>query len=97
MSIHNLSVSVRRSDIATIKCSECDHSRMSDQVELSPEITSHKAIETMMRLPGLTRVRLSDKLVKQATELAADLGLRGGDTLYVAAAAQFNLPLATYD
>lgn len=58
---------------------------------------AHKIVRTLKELPGLVLVEMSYTLVQQATELAADLGLRGADAYYVAVANYLQIPLATYD
>ncbi len=40
---------------------------------------------------------MDQSLVQGASSLAADLGLRGADSFYVAVAARLNLPLITLD
>jgi predicted nucleic acid-binding protein len=58
---------------------------------------AHKVVRTLKELPGLVLIEMSSTLVRQATELAADLGLRGADAYYVAVATYLQIPLATYD
>ena len=58
---------------------------------------AHKATENLLRLPGLRIVEMDQPLVQEAARLAADLGLRGADSLYVALAARLNIPLLTLD
>jgi predicted nucleic acid-binding protein len=58
---------------------------------------ARNAIDSLTRLPGLRLVEMDQPIVKEATRLAADLGLRGADSFYVAVAARLNLPLATLD
>jgi predicted nucleic acid-binding protein len=48
-------------------------------------------------LPGLRLVEMDNELVHEAACLAAELGLRGADSIYVAVALQLNLPLVTFD
>jgi len=60
-------------------------------------ILAYKTVKTLQELPGLTLLEMSYTLVQRATELAADLGLRGADVYYVAAAAFLHVPLATLD
>ncbi len=60
-------------------------------------ILAHKVVETLQELPGLTLLEMNYTLVERATELAADLGLRGADAYYVAAAVFLQAPLATLD
>lgn len=61
-----------------------------------PQLGRH-AIEGLLGLPSLRLVDMDQTLVRHAARLAADFGLRGADSLYVAVAARLNLPLATLD
>jgi predicted nucleic acid-binding protein len=56
-----------------------------------------KAITQLENLPGLRLVEMDNELVRQAAKLAAELGLRGADSMYVAVARQLDLPLVTFD
>jgi predicted nucleic acid-binding protein len=56
-----------------------------------------KAVELVERLPGLQLVEMEDSLLHEAARLAAELGLRGADSTYVAVAARLDLPLITLD
>ncbi len=56
-----------------------------------------RAITQLERLPGLRLVDMDNKLVREAARLAAELGLRGADSLYVATARQLGIPLVTFD
>jgi len=58
---------------------------------------ARNAIDRLARLPGLRLVEMDHPIVQEAARLAADLGLRGADSFYVAVAARLNLPLATLD
>ena len=58
---------------------------------------SKRAITQLERLPGLRLVDMDHELVREAARLAAELGLRGADSLYVATARQLGLPLVTFD
>ena len=58
---------------------------------------ARNAIDSLMRLPRLRLVEMDQPLVQDAARLAADLGLRGADSFYVAVAARLNLPLVTLD
>ena len=49
------------------------------------------------RLPHLTLVTLDPALARQATEVAANYRLRGGDAVYVAVALRFGSTLITLD
>ena len=55
------------------------------------------AIDRLARLPGLTLVDMDKPLVQNAALLAADPGLRGADSFYVAVAVRLDLPLVTLD
>jgi predicted nucleic acid-binding protein len=56
-----------------------------------------KAIEQIQNLPGQQLVEMEDLLLQEAAHLAAQLGLRGADSIYVALAARLELPLMTLD
>src|SRR6266545_1853808 len=56
-----------------------------------------KAIEQVQNLPGLQLVEMDHSLLLESAQLAAELGLRGADSTYVAAAARLDLPLITLD
>ena len=56
-----------------------------------------KAIDAIQSLPGLQLVEMEGALVREAAHLAAELGLRGADSMYVAVAARLELPLLTLD
>jgi predicted nucleic acid-binding protein len=56
-----------------------------------------KAIEQVQSLPGLQLIEMEHALVRDAAQLAAELGLRGADSTYVAVAARLDLPLITLD
>jgi predicted nucleic acid-binding protein len=58
---------------------------------------ARNAIASLIHLPGLRLVEMDQSLVQGASRLAADLGLRGADSFYVAVAARLNLPLITLD
>ena len=55
------------------------------------------AIEQVQSLPGLQLVEMENLLLQEAAQLAAQLGLRGADSTYVALAARLDLPLMTLD
>ncbi len=48
-------------------------------------------------LPGLRLVEMDNRLMSDAACLAAELGLGGTDSVYVALANQPDLPLVTFD
>ena len=56
-----------------------------------------KAIEQVQSLPGLQLIEMEHTLLREAAQLAAELGLRGADSTYVAAAVRLDLPLMTLD
>ena len=56
-----------------------------------------RAVEYLENLPGLRLVEMDRRLLDQAAHLAAELGLRGADSTYVAVARRLNIPLATLD
>lgn len=56
-----------------------------------------KAVEAIQSLPGLQLVEMEPALVHEAAKLAAELGLRGADSIYVAVASRLELPLFTLD
>jgi len=56
-----------------------------------------QAIHQLEQLPGLRLVEMDNELILAAARLAAELGLRGADSVYVAVASQLNLPLVTFD
>jgi len=56
-----------------------------------------KAVEQIQNLPGLQLVDMEHSLLREAAQLAAELGLRGADSTYVAVAARLDLPLMTLD
>ena len=56
-----------------------------------------KAIEQLQSLPGLQLVEMEHSLLQDAAQVAAELGLRGADSTYVAVAARLDIPLITLD
>jgi len=56
-----------------------------------------KAVEFVRDLPGLQLVEMENSLLHEAAQLAAELGLRGADSTYVAVAVRLDLPLMTLD
>jgi predicted nucleic acid-binding protein len=58
---------------------------------------AHLAMERLESLPGLRLVEMDHVLLCAAANLAAELGLRGADSIYVAVASRLDLPLATLD
>jgi len=56
-----------------------------------------QALDNLQSLTGLRLVQMDQPIVQDASRLAASLGLRGADSVYVAVAARLNLSLATLD
>lgn len=56
-----------------------------------------RAIAALEQLPGIRLIEMERNLVAEAAELAASLGLRGADAVYVAGAEYLHLPLCTLD
>jgi predicted nucleic acid-binding protein len=56
-----------------------------------------KVIEQVENLPGLHLVEMDNSLLREAAKLAAEFGLRGADSTYVAVATRLDLPLMTLD
>jgi predicted nucleic acid-binding protein len=56
-----------------------------------------KAIEQLQNLPGLQLIEMEHSLIQEAAQLAAELGLRGADSVYIAVAGRLDVPLATLD
>jgi predicted nucleic acid-binding protein len=48
-------------------------------------------------MPSLSLAGIDQQLIDTATDLAANLGLRGADALFVALALQMSIPLVTFD
>jgi len=55
------------------------------------------AMQMLLRMPALRIVHVERRLGMSAAQLAADLGLRGADAVYVALAQQLAVPLITWD
>ena len=60
-------------------------------------VLGRQATHQLENLPGLRLVEMDNELIHDAAILAADLGLRGADSVYVAVASQLRLPLITID
>lgn len=58
---------------------------------------ARKAVKELETLPGLRLVEMNNALLLEAASLAADLGLRGADSVYVATAKRLGVPLVTFD
>lgn len=56
-----------------------------------------RVITQLESLTGMRLVEMDNELMHEAASLAAELGLRGADSVYVAIAHQLNLPLVTFD
>jgi predicted nucleic acid-binding protein len=56
-----------------------------------------QAARQVARWPALELVPQDDALIALATQIAAELSLRGADAIYVAAAKQRDRPLVTWD
>jgi predicted nucleic acid-binding protein len=56
-----------------------------------------KAFRDLQSLPGLRITEMDSALMQEAAVLAAGLGLRGADSIYVASAKQLAVPLLTLD
>jgi predicted nucleic acid-binding protein len=56
-----------------------------------------RSLDRLQNLPGLRLVELGQPIIEVASRIAAELGLRGADSIYVAVATQLNLPLVTLD
>jgi predicted nucleic acid-binding protein len=58
---------------------------------------AQRAADKLESLPGLRLVEMDRALLQEAARLAAELGLRGADAVYVAVASHLNIPLVTLD
>ena len=58
---------------------------------------ARQAVQHLQRMRTLRLVALDRRLGQAASQLAADLGLRGADATYVAIADQLKIPLLTWD
>ena len=58
---------------------------------------AERAVEAVLRLPGLRLVPVDDVLARSAAGLAGRLRLRGADAIYIATAATLRQPLVTWD
>jgi predicted nucleic acid-binding protein len=56
-----------------------------------------QAVEQIQQLTNFRLVPIDHRLGLLATELAVDLQLRGADAIYVAIAAQLDIPLVSWD
>ncbi len=55
------------------------------------------ALNELLTLPYLRLLPMDRQLIEEAAEIAISLGLRSGDSFYVAVARQLNVPLVTFD
>jgi predicted nucleic acid-binding protein len=58
---------------------------------------ARRAVDAVLRLPGLRLVAVDEALARAGARLAGRLRLRGPDAVYVATAAILRLPLVTWD
>ncbi len=61
-----------------------------------PEL-ANRALNHLLKLPGLRLVALDRRLGKAAALLAASAALRGADAVYAALAQHLSIPLVTWD
>lgn len=61
-----------------------------------PDTALHTA-NTLEQLPSAAFIAMDSTLMKEATNIAARLGIRGADAIYVAVAKQLDIPLLTLD
>lgn len=62
----------------------------------SAQLAKRAAIQ-LQSLPGFRLVEMDNLLLQKAAQLAAELGLRGADSIYVAVASHLEVPLVTLD
>lgn len=58
---------------------------------------AHQIATHLYSMPGMNLTPVDQQLINTATDLAANLGLRGADSLFVALAQQLSIPLVTFD
>lgn len=58
---------------------------------------ARRAVDAMLRVPGLRLVPVDDVLARMAARLARRLRAREADAIYITAAATLRLPLVTWD
>lgn len=61
------------------------------------ERRARQALNELLTFPYLRLVPIDQQLIEDAAEIAVTLGLRSGDSFYVAVAKQLNVPLVTFD
>ncbi|HSH80031.1 MAG TPA: type II toxin-antitoxin system VapC family toxin [Herpetosiphonaceae bacterium] len=57
----------------------------------------HAAVQQLLVIPRVRLVPVTDELADYAATLAAELRLKGADAVYLAVAAEFGMPLVTWD
>ncbi len=60
-------------------------------------VTARRAVRHLLALPHVQIVEPGPRLMWRATLLAATVGLRGADAVYVAVAHQYRMALVTWD
>lgn len=60
-------------------------------------ILAERVVQNLQALPGLRLIEMNQTVVMAAVKLAASCSMRGADSIYVAIAQQFNIPLTTLD
>ncbi|HEX8230839.1 MAG TPA: type II toxin-antitoxin system VapC family toxin [Chloroflexia bacterium] len=58
---------------------------------------ARRALNELLTIPYLRLLPIDQQLVEDAAEIAISLGLKSGDSFYVAVAKQLNIPLVTFD
>lgn len=58
---------------------------------------AERAVKNLQALPGLRLIEINQSVIQTAAQLAANSGMRGADSVYVAVAHQLGIPLATLD
>jgi predicted nucleic acid-binding protein len=58
---------------------------------------ARRALEVLDPLPNLTLAPVDDRLAAEAADLAAELGIKGADAVYLATAWMFDAALVTLD
>ena len=65
--------------------------------ETGDAVLARQTVHWLYALPELQRYPLDEALTQLAADVAVDLALRGADAVYVALAAQLQLPFITWD
>lgn len=63
----------------------------------NPQVDARNAVSRIYSLSIMRLVPMDQTLVDEATDLAADHGIRGADAMFVAVSRQLGLPLVTFD